>query len=219
MGILANLQLILFFIPVASLAAIGLFILLKPVAIISRRWYLAVVIPMLLANPLALIENNLENNFSLAADWQFWLVLVVDAALLVGSILIFRGYLIFGLGKFEVMDVIAGHFQERGIASQVHAGDRNDKWRVSPNALILTIDFTDKNEDLWVTENMGEIHLRTDSKRSLKIARDAMLAIKRMKKSYIFKQHVMGILYIVLAVVLGVFGWIFFFEPRLIIIE
>lgn len=217
MEILANLQLILFFIPIVSFCVLGLFILLKPVLVVNRRWFLAVVVPLLFANPLALIESSLDNNYRLATDWQFWLVLLVDIALLVGSILIFRGYLVFGLEKSAIMKMLADRLQEKKITTRLRVGDKDGKWRVSPDALILTVELNDKDEDIWVTESMGEVHIRAESKRSLKMVHDAMPTIKQLKKPYRFKQHMMGVLYIVLAVVLGVFGWIFFFEPRLVI--
>lgn len=217
MEILANLQLILFFIPIVSFSLLGLFILLKPVVVVNRRWFLAVVVPLLLANPLALIESSLENNYRLATDWQFWLVIVVDAALLVGSILIFRGYLVFGLEKSAIMKMLADRLQEKKIATKLRVGDKDGKWRVSSDALILTVDLHDKYEDIWITESMSEVLIRAESKRSLKMVHDVMPTIKQIKRPYHLKQHMMGILYIVLAVVLGVFGWIFFFEPRLII--
>jgi hypothetical protein len=198
---------------------LGLFILIKPVAVIDRRWYLAVVIPLLLANTLALIENSLKNDLPVVSDWRFWLVIIVDIILLIGSILLFRGYQIFGLDGSELMGYLVEMLEGKHIATHLHKGEKSNYWRTSPNALILTIELQDKKEDLWVTESMGEVLLRSDSNKGLALIREEIPGVKRMKKPYLFKAHAMGILYIVLAVVLAVFGWIFFFEPRLIVVD
>ncbi len=219
MEILANLQLILFSMPIVSFTVLGVFILLKPVAVINRRWYLAVVIPLLLANLLALIETNLGNNYSLAADWQFWLVVVVDIAMLIGSILVFRGFLIFGLTGSEIMEIMKQNFEAKQIVSRLHAGEKKSILGTPSRAIILTIEDQDTEREIWITESLGEVILRADSKNGFGLAREAMPELRRLKKPFIFKQHTMGILYIVLAVVLAVFGWIFFFEPRLILVD
>ena len=217
--ILPILQLIIFMIPIVSLCGLGLFILIKPVVVIDRRWYLAVVIPLLLANTLALIENSIANNLTVVSDWRFWLVVFVDIALLIGSILVFRGFQIFALDGSEVMGYLVEMLEARGLETHLHIGEKSSPWRTSPNALILTIEVDAKNEDLWITESMGEVLMRSDSKKGLGFVREAMPGLRQIKKPYLFKEHAMGVLYIVLAVVLGVFGWIFFFEPRLVLVE
>ena len=61
--------------------------------------------------------------------------------------------------------------------------------------------------------------IRVKSRGDRKALCPFLVEIRNIKNTYDFSQHAIGVLYLVIAVVLAVFGWIYFFEPRLVLIE
>jgi len=81
---LTAIQIGLFALPILSLFGLGVYLLLKPVNVINRRWYLLVIAPLLVANPIFVLEDTFNAEGSSSLGWRFWLVLMVDILLLVG---------------------------------------------------------------------------------------------------------------------------------------
>lgn len=213
------LQLVLFFIPVGALLALGILFLARAVVILNRRWYLFVFIPLIFANPFAVIENSFINDISIMDDWRFWLVIIVDIILLVGGTLLFRGFQIIGLNASETMAVLKDLGKNRYNSVDLHTGEKRTFWGETRNAIILTVQDQEKQYDVWVMEKQGEVLLQADSVGGTDLIKQAVPVLRKVRKAYVLKDHVLGVLFIVFAVVLAVLGWIFFFEPRLLVID
>ena len=69
---------------------LGLLILLKPVLILHRRIFLLIFLPLLLANPLALLEEFSLPGEIPSLDWRLVLVLVFDLGLIVAAYWFFQ---------------------------------------------------------------------------------------------------------------------------------
>lgn len=217
---LQTLQLILFAIPTLTLLAIGGVILIKPVSVINRRWYLLVFLPLLLANAAAILENDPSAGaFSSAANWRLWLVLIADLAMAVGVTLVFRGALVYGLNAAETEGLLASTLRDKGYEVHSHVGEKRVLWGSSLDARILTVNQDGQAVDLWITERFNEVIIHAESRNGFVLLKQALPEIPKVERPYDFKSHAMGILYIILAVVFAVLFWIFFFEPRLILIE
>lgn len=83
---LTAIQIGLFALPMLLLLGLGSYFLLKPVNVINRRGYLLVIAPLLVANPIFILEDTFNPEGNPSLGWRFWLVLVVDILLLVGII-------------------------------------------------------------------------------------------------------------------------------------
>jgi hypothetical protein len=212
-------QLILFFIPVGALLALGVLFLSRSVVILNRRWYLFVFIPLIFANPFALIENNVVNGISVIGDWRFWLVVVVDIILMAGGTFLFRGFHVIGLNASESMAVLKDLCEKKYDVVNLHMGEKQTFWGETRKAMILTIEDQEKHWTVWVMEKQGEVQLQADSGESTDLIKQVVPILRKIRKAYVFNDHVLGVLFIVFAVVLAVFGWIFFFEPRLVLID
>ncbi len=212
------LQLILFSIPILALLGIGGKILKKTVSIINRRWFLCVFLPLLLANPLIILESYSIEDSLIPADWRLWLILITDLALIVGITWVFRGFMVIGLNQSEVKNIIFCGLQDRGHKVKSHTGKKQVLLGRVWNALILTISTNGHQEDIWITEGFNEVLIRVDSSAGLGILKHVLPALRTEEKPSNFKARTLGFLYIVLAVVFAVLSWILFFEPRLIVI-
>ena len=73
-------------------------------------------------------------------------------------------------------------------------------------------------EKIWVIERFYEVVLRASSQQGVCLVRQLLPELRQVEQPYDFRRHAVGILYMLLGVVLAVFGWIFFFEPRLILV-
>jgi hypothetical protein len=212
-------QLILFALPILALIGLGVTILIKPLAIINRRWYLMVVLPLLFANLVAIIENNLGRQHEVLADWLFWLILGGNAIFLVGSIWLFKGFQVFGLDGSIVISELMDVFNQKGYEAHLHIEERQNIWRESAQVLVLTIRGEGQVEDYFISEKVGEVSIRAKTKVGAIIIKECLRVLDAGETPYDLKWHAVGILFIVLAVVMAVLGWIFFFEPRLILID
>lgn len=213
------LQLILFIIPGIVLIAMGVVILVKPVSVIDRRWYWAVFFPLLLANPLALIENSPIWPGIGPINWRVWLILAADIFLVIWIILTFRGYMVFGMNAGETQTLLEEALQSMGYMVKMRTGEKRALWGRTWEARILDVSRAGQSTEIWISERFNEVILRSDTAAGRAVLKAALPSLRQAEKPYNFKDHAMGILFIILAVVFAVLGWIFFFEPRLIFIE
>lgn len=213
------LQLVLFVIPVVALITLGGVILLKPVSVINRRWYLAVFLPILFANPLILLESILLNGEGGLTIWRFWLILLADVLLIVGVCWYFRGFMVFGLNAADTETILKDELLNKGYEVQQQVGKKSVLWGKPWAAQILTVSNNGSTEDIWITERSNEVLVRVDSTKGLNILKDALSSLRNVQRPYVFEAHAFGLLFMVLAVVVGVLIWIFFFEPQLLIID
>lgn len=213
------LQIILFSIPVLTLFVMGLLILIRPVTTFNRKWFLLVFIPLLLANPIAIFADETLVPGDIFSDGLFWVVLGVDLVLAVLSFLALQGTVIYGVTPEQVITTLEKSLLGAGNAIEQVEGEWKTFWRVIPNATILTWKNNDEQGTCTITAQAGEVTIRAKSGTALKQLRPFLGSIDPLEKGYKFDRHAVGILYLVLAIVLAVFGWIYFFEPRLILIS
>jgi len=213
---LTIIQIGLFALPMLSLFGLGVVILVKPVNVINRRWYMAVIAPLLLANPLVVLDNTLRSVGEISLGWRFWVVLVVDILLLVGITWWFRGYLVYGLSASEVEDGLKHEFEARGLEVQKNIGVKSSLMGGSGDAYVLTVTAQGTSADIWISERYKEVLLQVDTKRGYQILKRELSSLRETDLPYQIKAHLMGILFIIFAFVVAVMLWIFFFEPKLI---
>ena len=214
------LQVSLFTIPVIVLIVLGLVILLRPVAVINRQWLLLTFLPLLLANLLATVMGDTQNGIAVLPDWRFWAIVAVDLVLAVGIGIWLRGAALYGLPLTRAETLCRDALEAQGYSVSPRIGEKRTLLTTVPQATIFSVTIEDGEEDIWLTSRAGEVLVRTDSRRGMTLLRQKVLpALRNHQTPYVFQAHAMGILYLVLAVVLLVFGWIYFFEPRLLFVE
>lgn len=208
------LQVILFSIPVVVLLVIGIMILARSVSIIDQRIFLAVFIPLLVANTLAIFEGN-----SLRLDWRAWLILAADLVLITGAVWLLHGVQVYGLKAETVETVLAEAFRQQGFTVETRQAEKRDLWGRTREASLLTVENADMRHYIWITARFNEVFIRPEHLSSRNILHQALPALQGEKVPYEFKAHAVGILYIILALVFALLTWIFFFEPRFILID
>ncbi len=215
--ILKTLQLILFGIPVVALVAMGVVILAKPVSVLNRRWYLAIFLPLLLANGLSILENLTVVEAASGGNWRMWLVLVADLALVVGCLVYFRGYLVYGLSGEQTEVSLAEGFRSQGY--DVSLGEDKKRGLLGGLRLerVLTLVKNGHQVAVWVKLRFHEVTLQAGSQDGVRLLRKAIPGLRSADVPYDIKAHASGVLFIVLGVVFAVLSWIFFFEPRLVL--
>jgi len=213
------LQVSLFAIPVIALAAFGLVILLRPSAVLNRRWLLLTFLPLLLANLVSIVMNNAQNEIATLSDWRFWAIAAVDLVLAGGIWVWLRGVALYGLPLAQAESLCKGALEEQGYSVSARVGEKRTLLTTAPQATVLTVALDGREEDIWFTSRAGEVIVRADSRQGMALLRLLLLPLRSHPVTYVFQEHVMGVLYLVLALVLLVFGWIYFFEPRLLLIE
>ena len=214
------LQVSLFSVPVIVLIVLGLVILLRPVAVINRRWLLLTFLPLLVANLLAAVVGDTQNGIDLLSDWRFWAMVVVDAVLAVGIGFWLRGVALYGLSMATAEALCKEALEAQGYSVTARIGEKRTLLTTVPQATILAVTIEGREEEFWLIHRAGEVVARTDSRRGMSLLRRNVLPILRSHQTpYVFQAHAMGVLYLVLAVMLLTFGWIYFFEPRLALVE
>ena len=213
------LQVSLFAIPVIVLIALGLVILLRPVAVINRRWLLLTFLPLLVANLLAIVMNDTENGIAPLPDWQFWAFVAVDLALAAGISLWLRGVAVYGLPLTTVEMLCRDALLAQGVEVSPRIGEKRTLLTTEKQATIFTVVIDGKEEEIWLNSHAGEVVIRADTARGRALVKQVLPVLHKHEAQYAFQYHAMGILYLVLAVVLLVFGWIYFFEPRFVVVE
>ncbi len=217
--ILKILQVILFSIPIMALLVIGLIILSRSIAILNRKWLLLVFLPLLMANIVAIFTNESLGFQTLVADWQFWLILGVDLALVVVGAITLRGYAVYGLTPEQVEQALVQAMADAGYTATTAQVEWKSNWGRAAEAIIITWEAEGQSRSCAITSQTGEVMIRTKSRSDLKPLSAFIGEIRQINNAYEFSQHAVGVLYLVIAFVLAVFGWIYFFEPRLILIE
>jgi len=214
------LQVSLFSIPILVLVILGLVILLRPVAVINRRWMLLTFLPLLLANLLAVVMGDTQNEIAILLDWRFWAIVAVDMVLAVGISIWLRGVALYGLELTRAKKLCREAIEAKGYTVSPKTGKKQSLLNTVPQASILSVTIEGREEDIWLTSRAGEVVIRADSRRGMSLLKqDVLPALRKVQTPYMFQAHAMGVLYLVLAVVLLVFGWIYFFEPRLLLVE
>jgi hypothetical protein len=208
------LQVILISIPILALLAIGILILSRSVTIIDQRIFLVVFIPLLLANTLAILEGD-----DLRLDWRAWLILVADLVLITSAVWILRGSQVYGLEAETVESLLAEAIRKQGFTVVSDHVEKSDLWGRTREACQLTVENGDMHHQVWITAHFNEVFIRAEHRSSGKVLRPALLALQAEMVPYEFKAHAVGFLYIILALVFTLLTWIFFFEPRLILID
>ena len=214
MQVLQILQVALFSISVLTLLGIGVVILARAVSIIDRRIFVVVVIPLLLANTLTFFNGD---GFFL--NWRTWLILGADLVLIIAVLLFSHGFQVYGLDAETVAKVTSEIYLQQGYSVETNVAQKRDLWGRTRDAYLLTIQKGDSKYQVWIVKRFNEVSIRTQQRRDSGILHPVVTALQQQKVSYEFKDHAAGLLYIVLAVVLAVLSWIFFFEPRLILVE
>ncbi|MBG0770934.1 MAG: hypothetical protein H0S82_04460 [Anaerolineaceae bacterium] len=213
------LQVSLFAIPVTVLIVLGLVILLRPVAVINRRWLLLTFLPLLAANLLAIVTNDTANGVATLPDWRFWANVTVDLALAAGISFWLRGFAVYGLPLTTVETLCRDALIAQGIEVSVRIGEKRTLLTTERQATIFSVNIEGKEEEIWLTSRTGEVVIQADSAQGKALAKQILPLLRNHQTPYAFQHHAVGILYLVLAVVLLVLGWIYFFEPRLVVVE
>ncbi len=216
---LLTLQLVLFLIPILFLLALGLLILFKPVTIMDRRWMLLAFLPILLDNLLAIFGNETLSWEQILRDGYFWLILGADLTLAIGITLTMRGYVVYGLTPEQVAQALAQAMTDAGYTADAAQGEWKSIWGRASEAVVITWETGGQSRSCAITSRTGEVMIRTKARSDLRLLSAFMGKIRNVKNPYEFSQHAVGVLYLVMAFVLAVFGWIYFFEPRLVLIE
>jgi len=213
------LQVSLFALPAVVLIVLGLVILLRPVSVINRHWLLLTIFPLLVANLLAIAMNDTENGIAILPDWRFWAIVAVDLALAVGISFWLRGIAVYGMPLTAVEALCRDALQSQGYEVSPRIGEKRTLLTTENPATIFALKIEGLDEEIWLTSRAGEVILRADSRRGRTLVKKILPELRKQKVPYAFQYHAMGILYLVLAVVLLVFGWIYFFEPRLVAVS
>jgi len=209
------LQVTLFAIPILALLLIGVAILIRSVSSVDRRWFLAILIPLLLANTLTIFTSNSQ----LQTSWRTWLILGVNLVLILGAISVMRGFQVYGLTAEQVETRLSVILRQQEFDLTTHHADKRDLWGRTRDATVLTVKKADCEHIFWITTQFNEVLIQAKGYTDLKIIRQMLPVLRDEKVPYELQAHLTGVLYIVLALVFGVLTWIFFFEPRLILID
>lgn len=213
------LQLVFFIISVLSLSAVGFVILVRPVAVLNRRWVLSAFLPILLDNLLAMFGHETLSWEQILRDGYFWLILGADLALGIGIALNLRGYVVYGLTQEQVEQALVRAMTDAGYSVTAAQGEWKSIWGRASEAVVVTWEMEGQSRSGMITSRTGEVMARTKSNGDLRALSPFLGEIRNIKRPYQFSQHAAGVLYLVMAVVLAVFSWIYFFEPRLVLIE
>lgn len=213
------LQIGMFIIPIVSLWTMGALLFLRPVNILHQRWRLLVLLPLLIANLLAALENNLFNESGFTVGWGFWMVVGIDLVLGVGLWIASSGFLVFGLGAEEVEEVLTEGFREMGM--QVTANEEEETLLLKGRETVRLLRVDNGQEEIYlkVHERFNETIVQADSQAGRQLFKDLKPKILLGKDISRHKSRATGVLYLILGLVFAVLGWIFFFEPRLILLE
>lgn len=213
--VLQTLQVALFALPTLTLMVIGIVILRRSVSIVDRRWFLAVLIPLLLANTLSIAAENGQ----LRLDWRTWLILAADVILISGAVWLSRGFQVYGLDLRQVEHILTDSLHTQGFSVSASSAEKQDLWGRTKNARLLTAVKAEQTHLFWVTSRFNEVLVLPERSPDANLFRRVLPALRAAQVPYDFKAHAVGVLYIVLALVFAVLSWIFFFEPRFILIE
>ena len=212
--ILQTLQVILFGIPTLVLAGIGVIILHQSVSLVNRRWFLAVLIPLLIANTLAVFTETGPVNLG----WRTWLMLIANMVLIIGSLWVTHGIQVYGLSVEVIEQVLTAFLLQQGFIVDAHSAEKRDLWGRTRDARQLNVVKDELTHVFWITARFNEVLMRAERSADAYILKQSLPVLQEEKVPYDIKAHAVGVLYIVLALVFAVLTWIFFFEPQFILI-
>jgi len=213
-------QVVFFTIPVVILVGMGVYILITPIGFIPRRWFLGVFLPFLLANPLAIIEDQLSEGASLTSDWRFWLILVADLTLAGIILRIYRsGWLVCGIDADQLVRQLAAYFEDHGRTVAIRQDQKQPLLGRLWEAQVIRVSESGQVHEIWIMTRESEVRLQVETAVEASLVRRALIAIRKGERLTDFRLRAVGVLYIVLGLVIAFFGWIYFFEPRLILLE
>ncbi|MCB2214362.1 hypothetical protein KQH50_03085 [bacterium] len=216
--VLQVIQVALFAIPTIYFLVLGLLILLKPVVVLSRRWLLLVFLPLLVANPVAFAEANLRNDVAVVTDWTFWALLGVDLLLAGAVVWLLRGFSVYGLSEVQVRDGVTAALQAAGWQVDVSQAERKTLLSKAQQVTVFTVERDGACETFWLMGRAGEVTVRSRSRSVFGHLRPVLAALQATPASDGMQSRALGILYLVLGVVFAVLTWIYFFEPRILIL-
>ena len=217
--LLQTLQIILFTISIVGWFILGLLILVNSVLVLHRRMFLLIFLPILAANPLALFEELALPAENASLDWRVWAILVVDLALAVAGYWLLTGWEVYGLSERETEGALKTWCEALGWELDSQSAERKTLWGGNSMGIRLTLLRKGQPLVLWLLGGANETRIEGETPKARECIRQMLPALRRVEKPYRVKEHLTGALYIVLAVVLAVLAWIFFFEPRLILID
>lgn len=213
-------QVVFFTIPVVILVGMGVYILITPIGFIPRRWFLGVFLPFLLANPLAIIEDQLSEGASLTSDWRFWLILVADLTLAGIILRIYRsGWLVCGIDADQLVRQLAAYFEDHGRTVAIRQDQKQPLLGRLWEAQVIQVSESGQVHEIWIMTRDSEVRIQVETAVEASLVRRALIAIRQGERLTDFRLRAVGVLYIVLGLVIAFFGWIYFFEPRLILLE
>jgi len=212
-------QVILFYIPVITLLMMGLVILIKPVSVINRRLFMVVFVPLLLANIMAVMAESFSSGSPVDKNWQFWLTLAVDISLSVTVLFTFRGFLVYGMCAAQVETALTQAFRMEGGVVTSQVVKKRTLLGGEQDVCVLDIHKADQHESLLIIDKVNEVLVQRISRAAMADLSKALPDEECQDDAHQVKSHRIGVLYLVLAFVFAVSVWIFFFEPRLVLIE
>ena len=212
-------QLVLFLLTPLSLLVIGLLILFKPVSVIPRIWHMAVFLPLIIANLFAVFENQLVLQNKITLDVNVWLLLIIDLVLTGAIVFSFRGWMVYGLNAERVQELLLSYFKEKGLVWTAERRERKNTYGRASDAIRISVQFVGKHGEIWIIDRFNEVLVQVDSRVGACLLKSLWSSFVKIEVSRSFKQRATGIIYIVLAVIFAVMSWIFFFEPRLTLLE
>ncbi len=213
------LQIGFFTIPILGLILLGFLILIKPIFILHRRYNLLAFVPLLLANLLALIEKFTISGGKLALNWQLVLVVAVDLSLIIGGVWLLRGWQIYGLSQVEAANTLKRWFDERGWTIITENTEKSTWWGTLHQANKGQATRGDEALTFWLTRQGNQVQLQGENRKAQHYLHQTLSSLQHVEKPDQTRGHLAGVLYIILGIVLAVLVWIYFFEPRLILIE
>jgi hypothetical protein len=139
--------------------------------------------------------------------------------LITGAVWLLHGFQVYGLKAETVETVLAEAFRQQGFTCRTSNTEKRDLWGRTREACLLSVENAHMRHQVSITARFNEVFIRAEQRSSGKILRSALPALQGETVPYELKAHAVGVLYIILALVFALLTWIFFFEPRFILIE
>jgi hypothetical protein len=100
----------------------------------------------------------------------------------------------------------------------VSQGEQKTLLSKPQNVTTLTVTQGEAAGTLWLTARAGEVVIHTRSRVMMKQLRPALASVGKNQREGGSPNRALGVLYLVVAVVFAVLTWIFFFEPRILVL-
>ncbi len=130
-----------------------------------------------------------------------------------------RGFLVFGLSTGELEEVLTEGCREMGM--QVTANEEEETLLLGGEETvhILHIEGGQETMEIKIRNRFNEITIQVEPRAETGRLRGIFPLLKDAKVASKCRSRATGVLYLILGLVFAVLGWIFFFEPRLILLE